>query len=50
MLYDVKHANTARHREATGVPNERILDNLRKDGGQAGAQSIGLPSGDPPIQ
>jgi pyruvate formate lyase activating enzyme len=30
VLYDVKHAKTARHREATGVSNERILDNLRK--------------------
>jgi pyruvate formate lyase activating enzyme len=30
VLYDVKHPNSARHREATGVPNERILDNLRK--------------------
>ena len=30
VLYDVKHLNSARHQEATGVPNERILDNLRK--------------------
>ena len=30
VLYDVKHPNSARHQEATGVPNERILDNLRK--------------------
>ena len=30
VLYDVKHPNSARHLEATGVPNERILDNLRK--------------------
>jgi pyruvate formate lyase activating enzyme len=30
VLYDVKHADSARHQEATGVPNERILDNLRK--------------------
>jgi pyruvate formate lyase activating enzyme len=30
VLYDVKHPNSARHREATGVPNEQILDNLRK--------------------
>jgi pyruvate formate lyase activating enzyme len=36
VLYDVKHANTARHREATGVPNERILDNLRKTVAKAG--------------
>ena len=30
VLYDVKHPNSKRHREATGVPNERILDNLRR--------------------
>ncbi len=30
VLYDVKHPDSARHQEATGVPNERILDNLRK--------------------
>jgi len=30
VLYDVKHPNSARHQEGTGVPNERILDNLRK--------------------
>jgi len=30
VLYDVKHPNSARHQEATGVTNERILDNLRK--------------------
>jgi pyruvate formate lyase activating enzyme len=30
VLYDVKHPVSARHQEGTGVPNERILDNLRK--------------------
>jgi len=30
VLYDVKHPNSAKHLEGTGVPNERILDNLRK--------------------
>ena len=30
VLYDVKHLDSAKHQEATGVPNERILDNLRK--------------------
>jgi glycyl-radical enzyme activating protein len=30
VLYDVKHPNSVRHREATGVPNEQILDNLRR--------------------
>jgi pyruvate formate lyase activating enzyme len=36
VLYDVKHPNSARHREATGVPNEQILDNLLKMVGKAG--------------
>jgi pyruvate formate lyase activating enzyme len=35
VLYDVKHLDSERHREATGVPNERILDNLRKTVGKA---------------
>ena len=30
VLYDVKHPNSVRHQEGTGVPNERILENLRK--------------------
>jgi pyruvate formate lyase activating enzyme len=30
VLYDVKHPNSAKHQEATRVPNERILDNLRR--------------------
>ena len=30
VLYDVKLLNSVRHRESTGVPNERILENLRK--------------------
>lgn len=30
FLYDLKHMNSARHREVTGVPNEVILANLRK--------------------
>ncbi len=29
VFFDVKHADSARHRELTGVPNELILDNLR---------------------
>jgi pyruvate formate lyase activating enzyme len=29
VLFDVKHADSARHREGTGVGNERILANLR---------------------
>ncbi|MHB1416947.1 MAG: glycyl-radical enzyme activating protein, partial [Chloroflexota bacterium] len=30
VLYDVKHTNSDRHRDLTGVPNERILANLRR--------------------
>jgi len=30
VLYDVKHPDSAKHLEGTGVPNERILENLRK--------------------
>jgi len=29
VLFDIKHLETARHREATGVGNENILKNLR---------------------
>jgi len=30
VLFDLKHTDTARHRELTGVPNDLILANLRK--------------------
>lgn len=30
FLYDLKHMDSARHREVTGVPNEVILENLKK--------------------
>jgi len=30
FLYDLKHMNSFRHREVTGVPNEVILENLRR--------------------
>ena len=30
FLYDLKHMNSIRHREVTGVPNEVILENLRR--------------------
>ena len=29
-LMDIKHMNSAKHKEFTGVPNERILENSRK--------------------
>jgi len=30
LLYDIKHIDSARHKEITGVPNELILSNLQK--------------------
>jgi len=30
FLYDLKHMDDTRHRDLTGVSNERILDNLRR--------------------
>jgi pyruvate formate lyase activating enzyme len=30
FLYDLKHMDSSRHREVTGVPNEIILENLRR--------------------
>lgn len=30
VLFDLKHMNSDKHREYTGVPNELILDNVRK--------------------
>jgi pyruvate formate lyase activating enzyme len=30
FLYDLKHMNRIRHREVTGVPNDVILENLRR--------------------
>jgi pyruvate formate lyase activating enzyme len=30
FLYDIKHMDSLRHREVTGVPNEVILSNLKK--------------------
>ena len=38
VLYDVKHPNSAKHREGTGVSNERILENLRKTAARPGAK------------
>lgn len=30
VLYDIKHMDSEKHKEYTGVPNELILENLRK--------------------
>lgn len=43
VLYDVKHVNAERHRELTGVPNERILENLRRLDGEGCALWIRIP-------
>ena len=43
FLYDVKHANDDRHRELTGVSNERILENLRRLNGEGCALWIRYP-------
>lgn len=34
VMMDIKHIDSARHREVTGAPNERILDNARRLGEQ----------------
>ncbi|MFH1434445.1 MAG: glycyl-radical enzyme activating protein [Pseudomonadota bacterium] len=36
VLFDVKHPDSEAHRQATGVPNERILDNLQKTAARQG--------------
>jgi len=30
FLYDLKHMNSEKHQQATGIPNQQILDNLQK--------------------
>ena len=37
VLYDLKHMDSSKHRQRTGVPNELILDNLRR------LDALGLP-------
>ena len=36
VLYDVKHPDSARHQDGTGVPNDRIVDNLRRTAAKPG--------------
>jgi len=40
FLYDIKHMDSAEHKRRTGVPNERILDNLRYLSQELGARII----------
>ncbi|MDR2197543.1 MAG: glycyl-radical enzyme activating protein [Coriobacteriales bacterium] len=42
-LYDLKHMDSERHREATGVPNELILENARKLAEDGGRLHIRIP-------
>ena len=43
ILYDVKHPSADRHRELTGVANERILENLRRLDGEGCPLWIRVP-------
>jgi pyruvate formate lyase activating enzyme len=38
VLYDVKHTDPDKHREGTGMPNQRILENLRRTVKKAGVK------------
>jgi pyruvate formate lyase activating enzyme len=42
-LYDLKHMDSERHREATGAPNELILENARKIASEGGRLHIRIP-------
>ncbi|QAZ66737.1 glycyl-radical enzyme activating protein [Solidesulfovibrio carbinolicus] len=43
FLCDIKHMDTARHRELTGMPNERILDNIAHLSQAGSALRLRLP-------
>jgi pyruvate formate lyase activating enzyme len=43
FLYDLKHMDTARHREYTGVSNRKIIDNLKLLAGRGAPVNIRLP-------
>jgi len=43
FLYDLKHMDSARHRDATGVPNGLILENAEKIAGSGGKIQIRIP-------
>ncbi len=42
-LYDLKHMDSRSHQQATGVPNERILENARKIAAAGGKLQIRIP-------
>jgi pyruvate formate lyase activating enzyme len=43
VLYDIKHIDTVRHAEATGVGNDRILENARRIAAQGHHMIIRVP-------
>jgi pyruvate formate lyase activating enzyme len=43
FLYDLKHMDSACHKELTGVPNERILDNARRIAAGGGKLQVRIP-------
>jgi len=43
FLYDLKHMDSAKHKAATGVPNELILDNARRIAENGGKLQIRIP-------
>jgi pyruvate formate lyase activating enzyme len=43
FLYDLKHMDPDRHREYTGVSNERVLNNLRLLAGRAADVNVRIP-------
>jgi pyruvate formate lyase activating enzyme len=44
FLYDMKHIDSDKHRQATGVPNEIILDNLQKLAANGADIQIRIPT------
>jgi pyruvate formate lyase activating enzyme len=43
FLYDLKHMDSEMHKKATGVPNERILENAKKIAASGGNFQIRIP-------
>ena len=43
FLYDLKHMDSAKHRQVIGVPNELILENARKIAAAGGKMHIRIP-------
>ena len=43
FLYDLKHMDSATHKQLTGVPNERILENARRVAAAGGRLQVRIP-------